>query len=278
MKAQFSQKMAGERKAVMQAIATLLGSQVNYTKAPKFAYETSGWSIDRNSYLISPVIDMEGGGPAFHADLMDKLGHQSLTAEQSLQVAVYPDVYDPAHLGNIQALLAGKATLLKHAFGNDTAPIAGLVSKEVTGDILAEYGLDGGFAFSSFPPATSGAVVLAALQLSVRVYAQAASQKQVRTKNVPVDNEKYAMRCFLLRIGMMGSDYAITRRELLHRLPGDSSFKNGSRPNETPTDAGAGSPASAQADAGVGQNSLDEMLADAELLHAINNSLEEPPE
>lgn len=50
MKTQFSQKMSGERKAVMEAIAAMLGAQVNYTRAPRFAYEAGGWSIDRGHF------------------------------------------------------------------------------------------------------------------------------------------------------------------------------------------------------------------------------------
>lgn len=52
----------------------------------------------------------------------------------------------------------------------------------------------------------------------------------MRLKNTEVTNEKYAMRCFLLRIGMIGSEYAVARKELLARLPGDASLKSGARP------------------------------------------------
>ena len=57
----------------------------------------------------------------------------------------------------------------------------------------------------------------------------ATSQKQVRAKERPAENEKYAMRCFLLRIGMIGPEYAAARKELLKRLSGDASFKSGVR-------------------------------------------------
>lgn len=44
-----------------------------------------------------------------------------------------------------------------------------------------------------------------------------------------VENEKYAFRCFILRLGFIGSDYKEDRKILLKNLSGNSAFKNGSR-------------------------------------------------
>lgn len=236
MKAQFSQKMSGERKAVIQAVGTILGAEVKYTGAPSFAYEADAWSINRNGYLASPVIDMDNRGPTFYAELMDRLSQQGFAAEDQLLVAVYPDAYNPSQLGNIQAILAGKATLLQHALGSNTAPVAALVDVHVARDILVQHDLDGGFVISYSSPSLTADGITALLQLSVLVCAQAAILKQVRTKDNSVENEKYAMRCFLLRIGMIGAGYATARKELLRRLSGDSSFKSGPRPAETPAE------------------------------------------
>ena len=41
------------------------------------------------------------------------------------------------------------------------------------------------------------------------------------------DNEKYAFRCFLLRLGMIGADYKAARKVLLRRLTGSSAFRHG---------------------------------------------------
>lgn len=41
------------------------------------------------------------------------------------------------------------------------------------------------------------------------------------------DNEKYAFRCFLLRLGMIGEEYKPVRRVLLRRLTGSSAFRHG---------------------------------------------------
>ena len=41
------------------------------------------------------------------------------------------------------------------------------------------------------------------------------------------DNEKYAFRCFLLRLGMIGADYKAARKVLLRNLTGSSAFRHG---------------------------------------------------
>ena len=43
----------------------------------------------------------------------------------------------------------------------------------------------------------------------------------------PVGNEKFAFRCFVIRIGMVGAEYKKARKILLENLTGNSSWKNG---------------------------------------------------
>ena len=46
---------------------------------------------------------------------------------------------------------------------------------------------------------------------------------------VDSDNEKYAFRCFLLRLGFIGSEYKAERKILLRNLSGNSTFKSKSK-------------------------------------------------
>ena len=57
----------------------------------------------------------------------------------------------------------------------------------------------------------------------------ARNQKRVTAKEKPADNEKYAFRCFLLRLGFIGTEYKEERKILLKNLSGSSAFKNGER-------------------------------------------------
>ena len=55
----------------------------------------------------------------------------------------------------------------------------------------------------------------------------ARKQKRVTAKERPADNEKYAFRCFLLRLGFIGDEFKTARDILTRRLAGDASFRNG---------------------------------------------------
>ena len=56
----------------------------------------------------------------------------------------------------------------------------------------------------------------------------AKSLKRVNPKkDKEVENEKYAFRCFLLRLGFVGSQYKAARKVLLRNLTGSSAFKSG---------------------------------------------------
>ena len=46
------------------------------------------------------------------------------------------------------------------------------------------------------------------------------------TKEKEVENEKYAFRCFLLRLGFIGDEYKKERKVLLSNLSGSGAFKN----------------------------------------------------
>ena len=55
----------------------------------------------------------------------------------------------------------------------------------------------------------------------------ARTQKRVTATEKPTDNEKYAFRCFLLRLGFIGVEYKEARKILLRNLTGSSAFKSG---------------------------------------------------
>ena len=53
--------------------------------------------------------------------------------------------------------------------------------------------------------------------------------KRVTVTEKAVENEKYAFRCFLLRLGFIGAEYKTDRKILLKNLTGSSAFKSGAK-------------------------------------------------
>lgn len=52
------------------------------------------------------------------------------------------------------------------------------------------------------------------------------TQKRISATEKLADNEKYAFRCFLLRLGFIGAEYKDERKILLENFTGSSAFKN----------------------------------------------------
>jgi hypothetical protein len=63
----------------------------------------------------------------------------------------------------------------------------------------------------------------------VSLCAMAKEAKRVTATEKLTDNEKYAFRCFLLRLGFIGSEYKTYRKILLKNLTGNSAFKSGTK-------------------------------------------------
>ena len=59
--------------------------------------------------------------------------------------------------------------------------------------------------------------------------AMAKNAKRITAMEKPVDNEKYAFRCFLLRLGFIGREYKTQRKILLRNLTGSCAFRSGTK-------------------------------------------------
>ena len=66
-----------------------------------------------------------------------------------------------------------------------------------------------------------------------RLCVMAKTQKRVTANDRDVDNDKYAFRCFLLRLGFIGDEYKADRKILLSKLSGSSAFKSGTKSEVT---------------------------------------------
>ena len=53
----------------------------------------------------------------------------------------------------------------------------------------------------------------------------AKNQSRINNKQDTTDNQKYTMRCYLLRLGMIGGEYKAARKVLLRNLSGSSAFR-----------------------------------------------------
>ena len=65
------------------------------------------------------------------------------------------------------------------------------------------------------------------IQLCLALSAQAKAAKSASPKEPQVDNPKFAMRTWLIRLGFVGEEFETAREILTRNLPGDAAFRNG---------------------------------------------------
>lgn len=142
--------------------------------------------------------------------------------------------------------------------------------------------------FTGFPVPADKAHADAFCQLAALMNGMALSQKRIQAKEVNSDNEKYAFRIWLLRLGMNGDDYKSTRKVLMENLGGHAAFRTPEEAekakvkNKAKREAQKTELAELEADTclnaelnGLDEAQTEEAVADAAYVAAVNASFEE---
>ena len=79
--------------------------------------------------------------------------------------------------------------------------------------------------FSSLPATDNPEMIRVFTELAAKMNQQALDQKRIQAKAVNEENEKYALRTWLTRLGMNGPEYKETRRILMKNLSGNAAFR-----------------------------------------------------
>ena len=79
--------------------------------------------------------------------------------------------------------------------------------------------------FSTLPETDDTAILRTFTALCAMMNKQAITQQRIQAKEISAENEKYAMRIWLLRLGMNGPEYKEERGILMRNLSGHSAFR-----------------------------------------------------
>ena len=201
-----------DRKALVAAIEKLTGDKSVYMRMPTCAYEIGDVTVDK-----------DGGVTCEDADKLERIIHSLISdgfTPEDTEVVESDDEatgltvslpLDKVAVGNLTNLLTAKESLIKRALGIDDLGI------EVSEDTVS---------FPWFPE------LLDPDEVKAYTHFIAALGKMSRDLKRISDNEKYAFRCFLLRLGFIGNEYKAERKILLKNLSGNSSWKNGAPEKE----------------------------------------------
>ena len=230
-----------ERKRLADYISGFMGTEKKYLGAPTFAYQIGYLTVSKdgavsfedrgyNSDIDALMAELEGQG--FHtedtiakADTAEDAASTEPEAAPAADSATQPhgfgltvtlpaDSLPSEALANLTSLLTAKGRLIRKALGVEALPV------EVSPDTVSFPWFEGRDLDAD--EAKTYTHLISALCDMAR------NQKRITAKEKVTDNDKYAFRCFLLRLGFIGAEFKDERKILLRNLSGNSAFKSGS--------------------------------------------------
>jgi len=204
-----------DRKRLVQAIAQILESDAKYLGVPSCAYQVDNFTISKDGILSFDDHNNSGKGE----QLIERLSEMGFEAEieevtDGLCIELPLKNTTEAAIDNLRRMVDSKATLVKKALGADSLEI------EITEERIR---------FPWFDRIPEPEVISAVSHFLGHLLDAAKSHKRVTAKEKETDNEKYAFRCFLLRLGFIGDEFKETRRTLLRNLTGSAAFRTGAK-------------------------------------------------
>ena len=207
-----------ERKKLAKAVSDIIGAPAEYQYMPTCAYKigrdytiTKEGNLEISDSADRKEIDMLIG------ELSDKGYDVPLDEEENgLTVEMPLELIDESTLDRLRKIVENKGELFKAAFKTDNLEIVAEADKICFPWFTIEND-DDTDAYCTF----------------ISMLCEfAKNQKRINNKPETTDNPKYTMRCYLLRLGMIGAEYKSTRKVLLRNLSGSSAFRKAGNSNE----------------------------------------------
>lgn len=208
-----------DRKKMVKAIEQELTVKAVYLGAPTFAYTIGKYKVEKDGTLSWEDLEdanptnLEESSRVVDACVM-AVGNSPSEwdenlAPKELTISVPKDGFTQDSIKNLFGILESKGRLFSSAFGKQNLTIE--VKEEKIefpwfSDLEAEH-------------------VQTYTRFIAAICDMAKKQKRITAKPKEDENEKYAFRCFLLRLGFIGDEFKEDRKILLKNLDGSSAFK-----------------------------------------------------
>lgn len=297
-----------DRKRLADKMAEILGCEAKYLGVPTFNYVVDYFTVDKSGTVIfddradseeveNLIEQLEAAG--FHAENEED---EDMT---EVNVVVPAQELTAGQLRNIVYLAHAKQYLLNKVFGQEFWNIDDDLVQRLSDENPAECNdfltiFEGfrstckGVSFDdrqvtlTYPKQETADKNAALSKLMGNMVKAAAESKHVNPKTVIEDNEKYYLRSWLLRVGFDGADGKDGRHVLLDGLKGHTAFRTpddeakwkaaraaARERQKAEQEAVLAPPEGEQIPTLTKEESLQEAVADAALIHAVNESFEE---
>lgn len=245
-----------DKKEVIKAVEEKLGTKAKYKGAPTFSYEITdgkttytitrtGDVLDSNGVelLLESILNSDSTEDEITFTERELMGERPATQRGAIEISLQG--HTGATIRNLINMLSSKQKLLALALGLDWQPVGAGVAEELAEvkvtdlkeleaameplrprlkgfriDLsrlvpVAEFSADG----------ISEDKVKALSEVLKAAANQARQLKYASYKASQDDNPKYALRVWLIRLGLNGDEYKETRAALLKGLEGNSAFR-----------------------------------------------------
>lgn len=205
-----------ERKALVSAIAEITGEKAEYKFVPTCAYEIGNITVDKeggvscNDKETFVRVMTALGQKGFYPEAGQAQEPEKETAGLTISLPI-----TAANVGTLTDLISAKDSLIKKALGITDTRIRVTEDKIEFPWFTRELTADEAKAYTLF--------ISQLCKLSKEL-------KHASSRPVETDNEKYAFRTWLLRMGFIGPEFKPARKILLQNLTGSSAFRNGRKP------------------------------------------------
>ena len=208
-----------DRKELVKAVSEIIGAPAEYQYMPTCAYKISiDYTVTKEGNLeisdsadskeVENLID-ELGSRGYNIPTVEDETTASEDEENSLTVEMPLNLVDERTLNRIRRIIENKGELFKAAFKTDSLEI-NLTEKTVE------------FPWFTIEQDSDANAYCTFISMLCEF---AKNQSRINNKPDTTDNPKYTMRCYLLRLGMIGAEYKYTRKVLLRNLSGSSAFR-----------------------------------------------------
>lgn len=207
-----------DRKELAKAVSEIIGTSAEYQYMPTCAY------IIGEDYTVTKEGNLEISNRADRKEtehLLAELESRGYDVpldeeENGLTVELPLELVDDSTIDRLRKIVENKGELFKAAFNTYNLDI--IVDED---KVCFPW-----FTVEQYDDTNAYCTFISMLCEFAK------NQSRINNKPETTDNPKYTMRCYLLRLGMIGAEYKAVRKVLLRNLSGSSAFRKAGKENE----------------------------------------------